>query len=186
MRAYARGTRSGLLGLVLFACGGKTDDRSGGIADRTGGAGGVVSVATGGARGGVPASSGGGSGFVLFDGSPPRPPLDAALPTCASRIPLVYGGDLADCAWKIPELPPGRVFEPSHVNIETELNAEPAVLYYVSALSDCGETENTWFYDDEKSPTSLQLCPRACDKYLSAPGARLYFVIGCGWPGPMH
>jgi len=107
--------------------------------------------------------------------------------SCSARVALVYGGDVASCTWKIPERWGGSSFNPLRVNLETESNAEPTSLYHVSTPSECGETENTWFYDDEKSPTSLALCPRACDKYLSSPGARIYFAVGCSWGGgPMH
>ena len=178
LRAHARGTLSGILALALCGCGGKVDNQSGG----TGGSSGIASAASGGSSGGIvfvpsgDASGGGGPGFI---GIPPVPPIEAGLPDCWARVLLVYGGDAAECAWKIPELPRGQTFEPNRVNIQTEMNAEPTSLYHVRSASECGNTTNTWFYDDETSPTFLALCPRACEQYLSAPGARLYFVLGC-------
>jgi hypothetical protein len=47
----------------------------------------------------------------------------------------------------------------------------------VGAVSACGK-EVAWYFDDPNTPSTLKLCPQACDR-VSSPGGQLQLSVGC-------
>jgi hypothetical protein len=179
-----------LVALCATACGGMTSSgTSQSNPSDTGGRSGAGSGSAGRASG----SSGGSPGVISNGGGPTFPPLEDPPPRdpplgCAPVALLYEFGDAATCSWKIPPPPQGQKFMPNLVNLEFDSGdgGSRESLYHVSTQDDCGAAPSSWYYDDEKSPTYLALCPETCRRYSSPPGsAKLYIVFGCSGPLPL-
>src|SRR6185369_14729819 len=68
------------------------------------------------------------------------------------------------CAWKIPpQNPADPALDPAKVNLRyTPPSAPPTEFGHVPSASSCPANVNAWYFDDEKMPTQIFLCPNTC------------------------
>lgn len=174
-----------LVALCAAACGGMT---SSGTSQSSPGDTGGLSGGGSGSAGRAAGGSSGGSAGVFSNGGGPIFPPPPDPPLVCSPVALLYEfGDAAACSWRIPPPPRGQMFMPNLVNLQFDSGdgGSPRALYHVSTPADCGAAPDSWYYDDEKSPTYLALCPETCRRFSSTPGAaKLYVVFGCSGPFP--
>ncbi|MFO0757535.1 MAG: hypothetical protein U0359_13650 [Byssovorax sp.] len=91
---------------------------------------------------------------------------------------VVQGKEL-DCAWDIPAPPPGQMFDPGLVNVNfTPSNGMPSPIFHVKTPGDCGP-QGGWYYDDNTSPTKVQVCPSTCAVIKGDFGAKIDILFGC-------
>lgn len=86
-------------------------------------------------------------------------------------------GDAIPCEFRLPPPPSGQRLT-GFVNI-TYANAscQASHYYHVERAEDC-TAQGGWYYDDNKAPTKVLLCPTSCDE-VAQPGGRLLFTVGC-------
>jgi len=95
-------------------------------------------------------------------------PLQEAV---ISSVPL-------PCDYAIPMPPDGETLDPSKVNMEFTATGAPMATVVPRAPSEADCTTNVaWFYDDPAAPTTLRLCPAACD--LAHGGGTVDIAFGC-------
>lgn len=71
------------------------------------------------------------------------------------------------CELAIPPVPTGMVFEIARVNVEITTAAMSVRPGKVSGVSAC-TASGGWYYDDERNPTRITLCPVSCEQAQSA------------------
>lgn len=76
------------------------------------------------------------------------------------------------------DLPNSANVDPSKVNVTLTVGDTEEQWNKVNNAGECGSSK-AWHYDSETSPTSVVLCPSACDVASSTPGARIDVVFGC-------
>jgi von Willebrand factor type A domain len=76
------------------------------------------------------------------------------------------------------DLPNTATVDPSKVNVTLSIGDTEEQWNKVNNAGECG-TSKAWHYDSESNPTSVVLCPSACDVASSTPGARIDVVFGC-------
>ena len=82
------------------------------------------------------------------------------------------------CDYPIPPPPTGESLDPAKVNMEFIATdaMDPAVLPRAESEADCADNA-AWFYDDPAAPTTLRLCPSACE--LAQGGGTVNIAFGC-------
>jgi len=85
------------------------------------------------------------------------------------------------CEWKIPPHQEGDpALDPQKVNLQyTPPNAPPLQFGHVAGVSACPATSNAWYFDDEKMPTQIFLCPNTCAAIETVMGARIDILLHC-------
>jgi hypothetical protein len=85
------------------------------------------------------------------------------------------------CEWKIPPQQMGAPpLDPEKVNLQyTPPNAQPVQFGHVPGASMCPPTANAWYFDDEKTPTQIFLCPNTCAAVDNVMGARIDILLHC-------
>lgn len=112
-----------------------------------------------------------GAGFMIAPGNMTAHALLTALQK-------IRGGALS-CAFKIPEAPAGQTLDPTQVNVEYTLSGGAKVeLTQAKSAAACGLTGG-WYYDNDKSPTSITLCPATCSTVQADSAAKVKIVLGC-------
>ena len=82
------------------------------------------------------------------------------------------------CTWAIPPPTTGSI-DPHRVNVRfTPSDGQPLDLSNIPAQEDCG-SEDGWQYDNDESPTRIQLCPTTCALTQAQSGASLQVLFGC-------
>jgi hypothetical protein len=90
----------------------------------------------------------------------------------------IRGAAAIPCELSLPAPPPGQALALDAVNLDYEGNAcDLTPFSAVTSADDCGDDDG-WHYDDPDAPSSIQLCPRSCDR-VSGPGGNLYYSVGC-------
>lgn len=116
---------------------------------------------------------------------------NAGNPKCASTFQgvfdelatkIIQGSQPLTCQWQIPEPPMGETLQPGYVNVEfldKDVGA-PETIYHVDDPGDCDPKLGGWYYDDNKFPKNIILCPLSCDKVSGAPdGSKINLLFGC-------
>ena len=68
------------------------------------------------------------------------------------------------CDLAIPPPPAGLMFSPARVNVEVRATSSATALRKTTGgLAGCASLPNGWYFDDDKAPTRVLLCPEACD-----------------------
>ncbi len=82
------------------------------------------------------------------------------------------------CEYPMPAAPTGEI-DPGKVNVEhlADGATDGTVFPKVTGAGDCRPEENNWYYDDESAPTSVIMCPAACE--LLETGGQIDIVFGC-------
>lgn len=77
------------------------------------------------------------------------------------------------------DLPTAANVDPTKVNVTLSVDGGSEEQWNkVGNEGQCGDSK-AWHYDDETNPTSVVLCPAACEAATSTPGARIDVVFGC-------
>lgn len=120
------------------------------------------------------AKAGGGEAFFL--GKSPNVTNDIF-----TKLDAIKQNNLG-CTFKLPEAKPGKPADPKKVNVKIEGGAGQGSLFKVKGKSDC--QGGGWYYDDEKSPNKVLLCPSTCQSVKSDVKAEVSVLIGCATVTP--
>jgi hypothetical protein len=91
----------------------------------------------------------------------------------------VVDGKQLDCAWAIPPPPMGEQFQKDKVNVSYSPSmGAPQTVYHVTTEADCGP-QGGWFYDDNASPTKVNVCPTTCATIQADPQGKIDILFGC-------
>jgi len=71
------------------------------------------------------------------------------------------------CELAIPEVPSGMVLDPSRVNVEISVMGTTTRPGKVSGIAAC-TASGGWYYDNERAPTRITLCPASCEAAQNA------------------
>ncbi|MBL8683500.1 MAG: hypothetical protein JNK05_30300 [Myxococcales bacterium] len=71
------------------------------------------------------------------------------------------------CDLAIPSVPMGMVFDNSRVNVEIATSSMTTRPGKVAGVSACGAAGG-WYYDNERTPTRITLCPASCEQAQAA------------------
>lgn len=85
------------------------------------------------------------------------------------------------CDLAIPPVPEGQVLDAARINVVVSSMATRAVVGNVRDRASCGATGG-WYYDDNRAPTRVTLCPATCERTqqeLAAGSARIEVQFGC-------
>lgn len=85
------------------------------------------------------------------------------------------------CTWEAPVPTNGVPFDPETLNVTFHLQAgSETPLFNVAGAQDCGESTDTWYYDDPASPSQLVACPATCERLQEdIDGSRVELELGC-------
>lgn len=84
-------------------------------------------------------------------------------------------GDALPCSYEVPEQVLSGEVSIGLVNVEiTQPGGEPETVPF-----DPSCTGEGWHYDDQQSPTSIDLCPDSCQHLEANPGVSIRVVLGC-------
>jgi hypothetical protein len=85
------------------------------------------------------------------------------------------------CQWKIPQQKVGDPpLDPTKVNLQfTPPNGSGTQFGHVDSPGACPANQNAWYFDDEKHPTEIHLCPNACTNVEKVTGARIDILLQC-------
>ena len=95
---------------------------------------------------------------------------------------IITGSKPLACEWTIPPPAPGKQLDPNKVNVEfvDKGSGAPETIYHVDDASKCDAKLGGWYYNDNKAPTTIKLCPASCTKVTAAPqGSKMNVVFGC-------
>jgi hypothetical protein len=83
------------------------------------------------------------------------------------------------CEWSIPKPPGGETIDPNLVNVDAQHGDGSKIdLKKVGSKADCG-TGPGWYYDDEKNPTRVLVCPATCTELQADNKAKVDVLFGC-------
>jgi hypothetical protein len=85
------------------------------------------------------------------------------------------------CQWKIPAQPMGSpALDPTKVNLQfTGPGTAPVQFGHVASMAMCPMNASAWYFDDEKKPTQVFLCPNTCLGVENTMGARIDILLHC-------
>lgn len=87
------------------------------------------------------------------------------------------------CTFNVSGLTPpaGQQIDYGKVNVAyTDPNGNRTIIGQASDAGACPTNQPAWYYDNPASPSSINLCPSACNLVSTAPqGARVTVVVGC-------
>ncbi len=89
-------------------------------------------------------------------------------------IDTIRGNSLT-CNITIPEPPSGQSFDQNLVNVTATTGGVAVPLGY---STDCSVAD-AWRFDDEASPSVIELCPDVCAAIQADPMAALDVEVGC-------
>jgi Mg-chelatase subunit ChlD len=89
-------------------------------------------------------------------------------------------GQALSCDFPMPQpTDPSMMIDPTKVNVTfTPGTGMAGTLAQVADQNACG-TNKSWYYDMPQKPTSIHLCPAACDLVRNDPKAMLEILLGC-------
>jgi hypothetical protein len=90
----------------------------------------------------------------------------------------VVSGSQVSCELSIPAPPMGETLDPAKVNVKYQSGAVSQILPQVQAVNDC-TAAGGWYYDDNTTPTKIQLCEATCTQVQSDDEANLKVEFGC-------
>ncbi len=95
---------------------------------------------------------------------------------------IIAGAKPLACEWTIPAPEPGKTLDPNKVNVEfvDQASGTPKTIYHVNDAAACDGTLGGWYYNDNKTPTTIKLCPASCAEVTgAAQGSKINVVFGC-------
>ena len=89
-------------------------------------------------------------------------------------------GQTLSCNLNMPDpADPSMPIDPATVNLTyTNGTGMTFTLAQTVDAASCAD-KPSWYYDDPAAPTSIILCPKACDTVANDPGAKLEILLGC-------
>lgn len=104
-------------------------------------------------------------------------------PTASAELLAAFDairGMALSCDFPMPEATDdGKPVDPSLVNVTfTSGGGDETTFTKVEDADHCGDAAS-WYYDDDKAPTRIYLCPSACDVASTDPMAKLTVLVGC-------
>ena len=89
-------------------------------------------------------------------------------------------GQTLSCDMAMPEpVDPSMPIDPATVNLT--FTDGTGMAYTIAQVSDdaaCGDNA-AWHYDDNTDPTTITMCPKACDIVANDPNGKLEIILGC-------
>ncbi|MEP7122815.1 MAG: vWA domain-containing protein [Byssovorax sp.] len=83
------------------------------------------------------------------------------------------------CALPMPQAAPGKVVDPTLVNVDyTPEGGVAGLLGQVKSAAACGAAGG-WYYNDPAAPTQIVLCPNTCATVQADPVAKIEIILGC-------
>jgi hypothetical protein len=84
------------------------------------------------------------------------------------------------CEWEIPPPPVGEELDPNLVNVEyIDADAQSVFIGRVMTPADCSTVAQGWYYDDNTTPTLVNVCPQTCEWIQGELGSQLTIHFGC-------
>jgi hypothetical protein len=109
------------------------------------------------------------------DGSDPTALSSALQAIIEQSAPLPCDYPMADL-----EPPAGEVVDFSKVNLTLTQAGTASTIGWVPDAASCPTDVLAWYYDNPTAPTTIHLCPNACDLVsASQTGANITVVLGC-------
>ena len=101
-------------------------------------------------------------------------------PVFAAMSQAVVQAKTVDCAWGIPPAPAGETFDPKLVNVDYYPGGSGASqpIFHVQNAAACGP-QGGWYYDDDKNPKQVLVCPATCQVIQADPSAKVDVLFGC-------
>jgi hypothetical protein len=100
-------------------------------------------------------------------------------PVFTALAQTVIDGKELDCAWAIPPVPAGQMFDAGKVNVNyTPSGGAAQPVFHVSTEADCGP-QGGWFYDNNASPTTVKVCPSTCSTIKADQNGKIDILFGC-------
>jgi hypothetical protein len=89
-------------------------------------------------------------------------------------------GSALPCSFDIP-LPTTGVLDYTKVNVDflTAEGAAPVPFFKVDSAADCAGNASGWYYDDPLHPTTVELCPDACEAVRGVETGSVSISLGC-------
>jgi hypothetical protein len=82
------------------------------------------------------------------------------------------------CSMQMPTTDAG-VVNPNNVQVEYSPNGQPPAQGLVRVNDAAACVNNGWYYDNNTSPTTINLCPTICNTVQADPGAKVNVLLGC-------
>jgi hypothetical protein len=111
----------------------------------------------------------------ICDGASAWTPFFEGVATAVLRASRI------SCELTIPPVPTGQVLDPRRINVVITSDTSRATPGNVRDRAACSDTGG-WYYDDNRSPTRVTLCPSTCERTqreLSTGSARIEVQFGC-------
>ncbi len=89
----------------------------------------------------------------------------------------IQGKGLA-CQFKLPD---DETVDPAAINVlySPTKEAEKELIGQVPSPAECDGDKQAWYYDDPTMPTTVLLCPKACERVEKDSDGKLEVVFGC-------
>jgi hypothetical protein len=89
-------------------------------------------------------------------------------------------GNALTCTYSIPQPTPPDKFDPNLVNVlYTPTGGTQQVIGHVDSLAKCPTGGMAWYYDNNATPTLINLCPDTCSKITVDLTGKINIVLGC-------
>ena len=102
--------------------------------------------------------------------------FDELLKTIADNV--VDTTPLA-CEWTIPPAPEGESFDKDKVNVRFTSSKGKVTEYKKVTSEDNCKDRQGWFYDHEKDPKKVLVCPATCEKIQKDTKGKINIIMGC-------
>ena len=116
------------------------------------------------------AEAGGTTRAYLIDTGDPQ----QTVKEFTSTVDMIRGATVS-CQVTIPAAPAGRTFDKQKVSVRYGAGSNAVALTYDAACA----REQSWRYDDAKSPREIVLCPKSCEALQLAPDPTLDVAFEC-------
>lgn len=87
------------------------------------------------------------------------------------------------CEYDVPAPDPGQTLDPNKVNVDYLNGGKPPAnaIPRVNDLAGCssGASQGGWYFDDNKNPKKILLCPQTCAAVQSDSAAKIEVKFGC-------
>jgi hypothetical protein len=119
------------------------------------------------------ASAGGTTKGIIIGATDPKKDLLAALEEISDTT--------VACEYAMPTSTTGQEVDPGKINVlyYPGDGSLPITVGQVAGADACGN-KAAWYYDDPVKPTTIRLCPAACQGVQADPHAKLEILLGCG------
>jgi hypothetical protein len=133
----------------------------------------------------IPGSMGGMAGKALLDGIARSGGTMQAFMVSDADVTRQFvdalqaiRGSALQCAYTIPDAM-GKMLDFDKVNVRyTPGGGVGSIIPKVPNAAGCAMGEG-WYYDDDRMPTRILMCPATCDKFTKGMGGKVEIEVGC-------